>query len=194
MAVPTIPSAIALTDIQTEFGGSNPIAINEYYSGGTYVPSGTANATSVTIPTTGQIAFSNFSGAAAGYLPIVKAFDIYDQDFLSAVATVVWYGIGTKNWSPTSYTTCNVTTYEWATIGANSAYDLRVTKTAGTGTLTGVTNNAWKNMITNTTVQLSRSTVGISTVTATCSIKYNANSTVIDSNSCVWTVERKFGK
>lgn len=33
MPVPTIPSAISLADIQTEFGGSNPIGINEYYAG-----------------------------------------------------------------------------------------------------------------------------------------------------------------
>jgi len=63
MAVPTIPNAIALTAIQTEFGGSNPISISEYYSGGARVPGGTANATSVVIPTTGTIRFSNFSGA-----------------------------------------------------------------------------------------------------------------------------------
>ena len=63
MAVPTIPNAIALTAIQTEFGGSNPISISEYYSGAGLVPGGTANATSVVIPTSGTIRFSNFSGA-----------------------------------------------------------------------------------------------------------------------------------
>lgn len=65
MAVPTIPSAISLSSIQTEFGGSNPISISEYYSGGSYVAGGTQNATSVVIPTSGMISFSNFSGAAA---------------------------------------------------------------------------------------------------------------------------------
>lgn len=29
--------AIALTEIQSEFGGSNPIGLNEYYKGGSYV-------------------------------------------------------------------------------------------------------------------------------------------------------------
>lgn len=32
--------AISLADVQTEFGGANPIGINEYYSGGSYVLSG----------------------------------------------------------------------------------------------------------------------------------------------------------
>ena len=65
MAVPTIPSAISLGNIQTEFGGSNPIAISEYYAGAGLVGSGTANATSVVIPSSGTISFANFSGAAA---------------------------------------------------------------------------------------------------------------------------------
>ncbi len=65
MAVPTYPSAITLADIQTEFGGSNPIGINEYYSGGTYVGSGIANSTGTVIPTSGAISYLNFSGAVA---------------------------------------------------------------------------------------------------------------------------------
>jgi hypothetical protein len=65
MAVPTYPSAITLTDIQTEFGGSNPASLNEYYSGGTYVASGIANSTGTVIPTSGAINFLNFSGAVS---------------------------------------------------------------------------------------------------------------------------------
>lgn len=64
MPVPTIPSAISASSIQTEFGGSNPISLSEYYSGGSNVPAGTANATSVLIPSSpGTLRFSNFSGA-----------------------------------------------------------------------------------------------------------------------------------
>ena len=49
---------IALSDIQTEFGGSNPISLSEYYRGGAYT---TANNTSV--PTSGAISLSNFYSA-----------------------------------------------------------------------------------------------------------------------------------
>ena len=64
MPVPTIPSAISASSIQTEFDGSNPISLSEYYSGSGLVPSGTANATSVLIPPSGNpLRFSNFSGA-----------------------------------------------------------------------------------------------------------------------------------
>ena len=45
--------AISLANIQSEFGGSNPISISEYY--------GAASG----IPTSGTISFSNFYGASA---------------------------------------------------------------------------------------------------------------------------------
>ena len=44
--------AISLNDVQTEFGGSNPIEINEYYRGGSNVPDTSANSL---IPTSGTI-------------------------------------------------------------------------------------------------------------------------------------------
>ena len=82
MPVPTIPSTISLANIQTEFGGSNPIGINEYYAGAGLVGSGTANATSVVIPSSGIISFANFSGATAlsATLPSWNAGGGYDNN------------------------------------------------------------------------------------------------------------------
>lgn len=54
--------AITLAQIQTEFGGSNPININEYYRGGANVPDTAANSS---IPTSGTITFSDFYGGDA---------------------------------------------------------------------------------------------------------------------------------
>lgn len=51
--------AISLNDVQTEFGGSNPIGINEYYRGGSNVPDTPANSS---IPTSGTIAMDDFYG------------------------------------------------------------------------------------------------------------------------------------
>jgi len=51
--------AISLANIQTEFGGVNPISLSEYYRGGGYT---TANNTGV--PTSGTISISNFYGTA----------------------------------------------------------------------------------------------------------------------------------
>lgn len=56
------PSPISLLDIQNEFGGADPIGINEYYRGGVYVPNTTGNAN---IPTSGIISFDKFFCSAA---------------------------------------------------------------------------------------------------------------------------------
>ena len=62
----TLPSSgpLAFTDIQTEFGGSNPIGLNEYYAGGSYVPAGTTG-TYGAVPSSGQIGVQNFYGTTA---------------------------------------------------------------------------------------------------------------------------------
>ena len=54
--------AISLNDIQGEFGGSNPININEYYRGGANVPDTAANSG---IPTSGTISLNDFYGGDA---------------------------------------------------------------------------------------------------------------------------------
>ena len=56
--------AISLANIQTEFSGANPIGINEYYAGGSYVPAGTSG-TNGAVPSSGQISFSQFYGTAS---------------------------------------------------------------------------------------------------------------------------------
>ena len=60
MAVPSTNTSMA--DIQTEFGGSNPISLSEYYSGGPLVPAG-APAPNGPIPSSGQISIGQFRGS-----------------------------------------------------------------------------------------------------------------------------------
>jgi len=62
MAIPS-SGALALSAIQTEFGGSNPISMSEYYAGGSNVPSGTTG-DSGSIPSSGAIAVSQFYGSS----------------------------------------------------------------------------------------------------------------------------------
>lgn len=61
----TLPSSgpLSLADIQTEFGGSNPISLSEYYAGGAYVPAGTTG-TNGPVPSEGTISISNFYGTS----------------------------------------------------------------------------------------------------------------------------------
>lgn len=67
MVLPSSGS-ISLSQIQTEFGGSNPISISEYYNGGIYV---THNVTAIApnVPSSGPIKLSDFYGSA-------KLFDV----------------------------------------------------------------------------------------------------------------------
>ena len=62
MALPT-SGPLSLADIQTEFGGSNPISLSEYYAGGAYVPAGTTG-TNGPVPSEGTISISNFYGTS----------------------------------------------------------------------------------------------------------------------------------
>lgn len=64
MTLPVTPgSSLSLSQIQTEFTGSNPISISEYYANTAYVADATINSTGAEIPRTGQISFSDFSGS-----------------------------------------------------------------------------------------------------------------------------------
>ena len=57
----TTPSgAISFSDVQTEFGGSNPISLSEYYRGGSNVPSVGAGTSG--IPTSSTISADNLRG------------------------------------------------------------------------------------------------------------------------------------
>jgi hypothetical protein len=63
----TTPSGpIGLGHVQTEFGGSNPISLSEYYRGGSLVPAGTVAGTSgVQIATSGAIRLGDFRAVTA---------------------------------------------------------------------------------------------------------------------------------
>ena len=60
----TTPSSgpISLLDIQNEFGGANPIGINEYYRGGGRIPN---SASYNAVPTSGTISLNNFYNLSA---------------------------------------------------------------------------------------------------------------------------------
>jgi hypothetical protein len=76
MALPS-SGPLTFTDIQTEFGGSNPIGLDEYYAGGANVPAGTTG-TYGAVPSSGQISVQNFYGTSA-IIPV------YPQNVYAAV-------------------------------------------------------------------------------------------------------------
>jgi hypothetical protein len=70
MALPA-SGPLSLGDIQTEFGGTNPISISEYYAGGAFVASGTSG-TYGAVPSSGAISIQNFYGTTA-FVPYGEA-------------------------------------------------------------------------------------------------------------------------
>jgi len=66
MPLPT-SGPLSLNDIQTEFGGTNPIELNEYYAGGGLVPAGTTG-TFGAVPSSGTIGIQNFYGTAKQFI------------------------------------------------------------------------------------------------------------------------------
>lgn len=81
--------AISLNDLQTEFGGSNPTSLSEYYAGATplLTPSG-ARGINGAIPTTGAIKFSQFYGykdtqvVTVGYRDILGSYPTYINEYI----------------------------------------------------------------------------------------------------------------
>jgi hypothetical protein len=183
MTVPTIPSSISLVNIQTEFGGSNPIAINEYYAGGSYVSNPTANSTGTNIPTSGTIAFSNFSGATAVTVPPVSVLDRNVADTVYGGQANAWARFNSNG---LVQGTLNEGAFTWLNSGSAGSYDISQTKTGGNyGTgLSGMTNATWYVLSTTRTMYLLDPIAGnYRDVYTDVKIKYNANSTVIDSNN-----------
>lgn len=76
MALPS-SGPLTMANIQTEFGGSNPISLSEYYAGGGLVPSGTTG-TYGAVPSSGTISIRNFYGTTN----VVVNFENYDLNEL----------------------------------------------------------------------------------------------------------------
>lgn len=86
MALPS-SGPLALSQIQTEFGGSNPISMSEYYRGGAYVTTNNTN-----VPTSGTIAISNFYNAVKQFAFTISSNLSTPQDLRSLAVAAGWNG------------------------------------------------------------------------------------------------------
>jgi hypothetical protein len=87
MPLPT-SGPLTLADIQTEFGGTNPISLSEYYAGGGLVPSG-ASGTFGAVPSSGAISIQNFYGTANSETQVVTVGTTFFGDPFGGGFTVV---------------------------------------------------------------------------------------------------------
>ena len=79
--------AIKLSEIQAEFGGSNPISMSEYYRGGSYV---TDNNTGV--PTSGVLTLSQFYNTTAQFSFTISSNYSTPQDLRTLAIAAGWDG------------------------------------------------------------------------------------------------------
>lgn len=135
MALPSSGS-ISLLDIQTEFGGSAPIGINEYYAGGAYVPAGTVGypgGISTPIPSSGTISFSNFYGATK--ISTVIRLDTAFYDSMTLNVTTVGVRVGANGTFYSRTQGVYNTEYDWCTPTTDAAnYEIYASSAEGTAT------------------------------------------------------------
>lgn len=147
MALPT-SGPLTLADIQTEFGGSNPISLSEYYAGGAYVPAGTTG-TYGAVPSSGTISIQNFYGTSngptffpAGGTSAGSPQTLLVEDFWPATAvqlitcsqsaTWVWSSTGTGTLSSTVASGGSATSIQFTLTGQNGFIRTRVITLSGT--------------------------------------------------------------
>jgi hypothetical protein len=114
----TLPTSgpLSLSDIQTEFGGVNPIGLDEYYAGGAYVPAGTTG-TNGPVPSSGAISISNFYGTSN-----IPALSVTADDVSGFDSGPSFIGSVTSSDSPNTTPTGGVApyTYAWTELGTSS--------------------------------------------------------------------------
>jgi hypothetical protein len=183
MAVPT--TLAKFSDIQTTFGGSNPISISEYYKGGSYVPSNqaTSGTDGTAIPTSGLIRVGEFRGlskTAAGTIQTGSTLNDMSYYTLGVPSTVIFQSNGVI---------AGVTTGgNWilpTTTGIGSSYWIKFTQTflqGGTVTTPGL--NTWMTIGSNRTLATEYSYGNQVDATFTVQIAASSGGTVLST----WTV------
>lgn len=183
--------AISLSTIQTEFGGSNPISINEYYAGGTYVPSGTSGVNGA-VPTSGQISFSQFYGTSAVVFNGFDAKTIYAGE--SGTAAQAAYSVSSNGsaFSTVNYAIDTVYTPNWIIpSSAASNYEIMATMVSGTVSVPSAATGTWLTVNTELTWTRTRVTVGV----VSCEIQFDIRlistpGTILDTWNVSLTAER----
>ena len=138
---------ISLDNLQTEFGGSNPIGISEYYSNGTTIPRGD-------IPGSGQVALSNYYGKSvvSGTSRLTDFWNVKSSLFRSGQLASVSGTLGARTYlgganqsvSSLAFSTCTLNTYpddsrasnfqsEFAQRGSSTSFYNMNLRYAGTG-------------------------------------------------------------
>lgn len=175
----TLPSSgpLSLTDIQAEFGGSNPISLSEYYAGGAYVPAGTSG-TNGPVPSSGTISISNFYGTSNQYAAfddtIANDFQFYPN------SAYVQYSILDNGY----VTSTGNSSQQWA-FPTSAASNFEVYATLASGSVTSGTFNTWLSLGTSRDWTCLQTSVGTESAQISLQVRKIGTTTVLDT----WTVD-----
>ena len=164
---------IKFSEVQTEFGGTNPISISEYYG-------------SDTVPASGVISLSDFFGTSAGAIDLQSATASEQQFISSATATLTAEADGETSGQGNLI----LTVPNWWTgapdVGIGSNYEIRATVALG-DTPTSGSLNTWLSLSVDRTWGLTRTVTGTSSCQLTIEIRDANTLTVLDTATWVLT-------
>lgn len=187
MAIPS-SGALALSAIQTEFGGANPISMSEYYAGGTHVPSGTSGVNGA-VPTTGAISVSKFYGTTAVVVSVPDD-AIYAFRLGSSVTATASFALNNNGTRSQTVNTTTTTIGDWVT-PTNQAANYEVFATLSSGALTSGTTGSWLALTSTRSWTVSRSPAGISEAVVVLQVRKIGTTTVLASGTITLTAERE---
>jgi hypothetical protein len=175
MPIPNSGS-LAFSAVQTEFGGSNPISMSEYYAGGARVPAGTSGVNGA-VPSSGTIAISKFYGTTAETVTI-------SDEFISSTRVASGTAVSTYTLSSTGDINRTVNTNttdigDWIT-PKSAAANYECFATLSSGTLSSGTTGSWLALTSSRGWTRNRSTTGTSTAVIVVEIRKTGTSTVLD--------------
>lgn len=176
MALPS-SGPLTLADIQTEFGGSNPISLSEYYAGGAYVPSGTTG-TYGAVPTSGTISIRNFYGTSNVVISIT------DQTITDAsggiLSATAGYRLTSGGFAQSQIGVLFTNIEQWCTPTSEASnYEVLVTVTSGS--LSSGTSGSWLALSSTRTWTRTASPGNTETCVFTAEIRRIGTTTVLDS-------------
>lgn len=178
MTLPT-SGALALSDIQTEFGGANPIGLNEYYAGGTYVPAGTSG-TYGAVPASGAISVQNFYGTS---IAVVDFNNVIVFSITIGGAATAAYRVDTNGSDYQGDNGVYTVISQWVTPAAQGG-NYEVYATLVSGTLTFGTTGSWVATSSSPIWYKTRIPSGVDSANLSMQVRRVGTTTVLDT----WTV------
>jgi hypothetical protein len=175
MPLPT-SGPLSLNDIQTEFGGTNPISLSEYYAGGANVPAGTSG-TNGAVPSSGTISINNFYGTSKIVYRLDN--DVYSDLGINGVEPSAGVNFTVRSDGTVLVTGDNSGTlanYNWITptTGSTTYY---VRATLDSGTFNSGTTGSWLALTSNRSWLVRVFTLSSRSTTATFEIATDSGGT-----------------